>query len=115
MREKGNLWIRTSEQEGFVEFTLGNGGSFIPAESLSKLFDAFFTSGKRGGTGLGLAIAKTIVEAHGGSIRCVSEKTEEHPTGLVEFTFTLPAFASSNCSVMYIPKAIIQHIRPSIA
>lgn len=66
MREKGNLWIRTNERDGFVEFVLGNGGSAIPSESLPKLFDAFFTSGKKGGTGLGLAIAKKIVEAHGG-------------------------------------------------
>jgi len=31
------------------------------------------------------------------------------------FTFTLPAFASSNCSVLYIASAIIQHISPIIA
>ncbi|MCA3084818.1 MAG: hypothetical protein ING65_00645, partial [Rhodocyclaceae bacterium] len=97
MRERGNLWIRTLERDGFIEFTLGNGGSHIPHESLPKLFDAFFTSGKKGGTGLGLAIAKKIVEAHGGAIRCVSEVSDAFPQGMVEFVFTLPA-ATSICA-----------------
>jgi signal transduction histidine kinase/DNA-binding NarL/FixJ family response regulator len=97
MGERGNLWIRTLERDGFIEFTLGNGGSHIPHESLPKLFDAFFTSGKKGGTGLGLAIAKKIVEAHGGAIRCVSEVSDAFPQGMVEFVFTLPA-ATSICA-----------------
>ncbi|MCA2959541.1 MAG: response regulator [Silvanigrellales bacterium] len=97
MHEKGRLWIRTVEHDGFVEFTIGNAGSVIPAESLPKLFDAFFTLGKKGGTGLGLAIAKKIVEAHGGTIRCVSETNDRHPGGMVEFVFTLPA-SSAVCA-----------------
>ena len=91
MSEKGNIWIKTSESNSRIEFVLGNSGSSIPEEISSKLFDAFFTSGKKGGTGLGLAIAKKTVEAHGGAIFCRSEKTPEHPTGMVEFVFTLPA------------------------
>ncbi len=73
-----------------MELRLANSGSYIPPESLEKLFDSFFTSGKKGGTGLGLAIAKKIVELHGGKIYCVSEKSEIFPTGMVEFVFTLP-------------------------
>ncbi|MFI5338068.1 MAG: ATP-binding protein, partial [Opitutales bacterium] len=30
--------------------------------------------GKSGGTGLGLAIAKSVVELHGGTIRCRSSR-----------------------------------------
>lgn len=93
MREKGSIWIRTSQKDGFVEFVIGNEKSFIPSEMVSKLFDAFFTSGKKGGTGLGLAIAKKIVEAHGGAISCRSEKSEQWPVGMVEFVFTLPCCA----------------------
>jgi signal transduction histidine kinase/CheY-like chemotaxis protein len=93
MGQRGSLWIHTKELEKFVEFTLGNAGSVIPKESLPRLFDAFFTSGKKGGTGLGLAIAKKIVEAHGGRIFCRSEITAEHPKGKVEFVFTLPSSA----------------------
>jgi hypothetical protein len=36
-------------------------------------------------------------------------------TRLPYLTWILPFFASSNCSVLYIESAIIQHIRPMIA
>jgi signal transduction histidine kinase len=89
MNQKGNLWFKTDEllENGrpFVRFCLGNAGSFIPSESLVKLFDAFYTAGKRGGTGLGLAIAQKIVIAHGGRIWCESSESVG-----VEFFFTLP-------------------------
>jgi signal transduction histidine kinase len=42
-------------------------GPGIAAEMLPKIFDAFVTS-KRDGIGLGLSIARSIVEAHRGSI-----------------------------------------------
>ena len=90
MRNKGQMWFKTSESDGMITFCIGNGGSVIPAESLPKLFDAFFTSGKKGGTGLGLAIAQKVVNAHGGKIWCESSKSQEHPEGKVEFFFTLP-------------------------
>jgi signal transduction histidine kinase/CheY-like chemotaxis protein len=88
---QGNIWIKTIEKDGFIEFRIGNAGSFIPKESLPNLFEAFFTSGKKGGTGLGLAIAHKIVNDHGGSIRCESKLCERFPSGFVEFIFTLPS------------------------
>ncbi len=86
----GSLWIKTKMVGHEVQFCIGNAGSLIPPESLNKLFEAFFTSGKKGGTGLGLAIAQKVVQAHNGKIWCESSKTEEHPQGKVEFYFTLP-------------------------
>jgi signal transduction histidine kinase len=85
MRNRGQMWFRTFESDGMIHFCIGNGGSLIPAETLPKLFEAFFTSGKKGGTGLGLAIAQKVVNAHGGKIWCESSKTAEHPDGKVEF------------------------------
>jgi len=89
------LWIRTRNVQvagaNFVEFVIGNGGSFIDSESLPKLFEAFFTKNKKGGTGLGLAIAHKIITSHGGEITCRSERNDAFPDGMVEFTFTLPA------------------------
>lgn len=96
MNGKGLLWIKTKEDHQFIEFRLGNIGSCIQKESLSKLFEAFFTSGKKGGTGLGLAIAQKVVNEHGGRIRCHSNKNEKYPTGFVEFIFTLPISDAPN-------------------
>jgi signal transduction histidine kinase/DNA-binding NarL/FixJ family response regulator len=105
---KGSLWFRTSElmaeDKTFTLFCLGNSGSFIPAESIPKLFDAFFTSGKKGGTGLGLAIAQKIVRAHGGKIWCESEQGKG-----VEFYFTLPnSDESSNYTSENLPKSSME-------
>lgn len=91
MNYDGKIWFRTRETgDGFIEFCLGNSGSFIPPENLPNLFYAFFTSGKKNGTGLGLAIAQKAIQAHGGKIWCASAKTAEYPMGQVEFYFTLP-------------------------
>lgn len=93
----GAVWFKTLEQDGWIEFCMGNSDSWIPAEHLPKLFEAFFTSGKKGGTGLGLAIAQKVVNAHGGSIWCESSKSTEHPKGKVEFFFTLPIASDQKC------------------
>ena len=48
-------------------------GPGVAPESITKLFDSFFTSGKSGGTGLGLAYCKRTMQALDGDIHCVSE------------------------------------------
>lgn len=52
---------------------VSDNGVGIPEEDVPHVFDRFYRSGKTrarelGGTGLGLAIAKSIIDAHGGSI-----------------------------------------------
>ena len=43
-------------------------GAGISSESLPRVFEPFFTTGRRHGTGLGLTICKNIVERHRGDI-----------------------------------------------
>ncbi|MGI0119735.1 ATP-binding response regulator [Zooshikella sp. RANM57] len=85
MNNEGKLWFYSEQINNFIKITIGNNNSYIPDEDRLRLFDAFFTKGKKGGTGLGLAIAKKIVEDHDGSIVCKS--SQEIGT---EFIFTLP-------------------------
>ena len=61
-------------------------GPGIPPENLERLFEAFFTSGKKGGTGLGLAYCKRVMRAFGGDIACDSVQGE-----YTEFMLTFPA------------------------
>ena len=48
--------------------TIEDNGRGVHESQRKKLFDTFFTT-KPDGMGMGLAISKSIVEAHGGSIR----------------------------------------------
>ncbi len=71
--------IRVHAQEEFRDGHRGlltviqDNGKGISPEDLPKIFDPFFTMGKRRGTGLGLAICRNIIEAHGGNIRADSQ------------------------------------------
>jgi two-component system, OmpR family, sensor histidine kinase BaeS len=71
-----------------VSFTVEDTGSGIPPEDLPHVFDRFVKAADSGGAGLGLAIAKSLVEAHGGTI------SAQHRTGGgTTVRFTLPASA----------------------
>ena len=74
----------------FITLTISDTGNGIPAEDLPHIFDRFYRADKarsRGGgaSGLGLAIARSIVEAHKGTIAAVSV-----PQKGTTFIITLP-------------------------
>ena len=77
----GQVELRTEMREdeagsgnpGWLLLTLSDNGPGIPEKIRATLFDPFVTYGKRAGTGLGMAIAKSIVEAHGGTISFETE------------------------------------------
>ncbi|MFA5812282.1 MAG: sensor histidine kinase, partial [bacterium] len=70
----GEIDIISAEPEGNdLLLCVADNGKGIEPEHLSRIFDSFFTSGKKGGTGLGLAYCKQVVEAHGGTIDVESE------------------------------------------
>ncbi|HEX4438527.1 MAG TPA: PAS domain S-box protein [Thermoanaerobaculia bacterium] len=57
--------------DGGVELAVTDAGHGIAAELLPRLFDSFVTT-REEGMGLGLSISRSIVEAHGGSIRATN-------------------------------------------
>ena len=68
----GRIAIETTRAGDHVQITVADTGSGIPADRLSKIFDDFVTT-KRRGLGLGLAISKRIVEQLDGTISVESE------------------------------------------
>jgi signal transduction histidine kinase len=64
-------------------------GPGVPHDLLDKIFQPYFTTKAEGkGTGLGLAIVRSILEAHGGSIKV---KSVPGAGALFEFSLPLPA------------------------
>lgn len=75
----------TVPQRGVV-LSVEDNGTGIPAEHLSKIFEAFFTTRDTIGTGIGLFIAKQFVEGHGGCIEVNSSTdAERHGTKMSIF------------------------------
>lgn len=67
----GNLNVKISPDNGFVQFEIGDAGNGIPDENLRKIFEPYFST-KETGTGLGLAIVQKIVDLHNGTIEVES-------------------------------------------
>ena len=68
MPDGGKLAVSTeSVDAAHVRITFTDSGCGIPAESLEKIFEPFYTTKARG-TGLGLAITRQIIDQHHGEI-----------------------------------------------
>jgi signal transduction histidine kinase len=77
------------------EVTVTDTGQGIPPEHLPFVFERFYRADaararERGGTGIGLAIVRSIVEAHGGTVRAESDAGKGSA-----FTFDLPLAGTS--------------------
>jgi signal transduction histidine kinase len=71
-----------------VELSVRDAGPGLPTDIIGTLFTPFVTT-KSHGLGIGLTIARTIVDAHRGTI-----EARNHPEGGATFTVTLPAVES---------------------
>lgn len=73
MKDGGALTIRSHRNNGLLALEFIDTGCGIPEEIRSKVFEPFFTYGKKHGTGLGLSIVKKIVDDHHGRLEIESE------------------------------------------
>jgi two-component system, OmpR family, sensor kinase len=74
---------------GRVVLWVEDRGPGVPAAQRERIFEPFYrlpgASEREGGVGLGLALVKTIVERHGGEVRC-----EDRLGGGARFVVELP-------------------------
>ncbi|NTW63380.1 MAG: response regulator [Chlorobiaceae bacterium] len=87
----GRIDIRLKRGESVNSVTVRDTGPGVAKENLEKLFDPFFTSGRKGGTGLGLAYCKRVMNSFGGDIVCRSVQCE-----FTEFIMTFPLVSESD-------------------
>ncbi len=89
--EKTEISITTNQQPKSLEIRVSDKGTGIKASELPHIFDRFYradssrTNSGEQGYGIGLSIAKSVVEAHGGTISVTSE-----PTKGSNFTLSFP-------------------------
>lgn len=82
MAENGSITIsikvcQESNANQYLEICFKDTGPGISEENISKVFETFFSTKKKGGSaGLGLSITKEIVEKHGGKIMLKSKPGE---------------------------------------
>ncbi|QNH64119.1 GHKL domain-containing protein [Hymenobacter sediminicola] len=95
---KPEVTVRTRRSAGFVQITVRDNGTGIPAAILDKIYQPFFTTKPTGeGTGLGLSLSYDIVtKQHKGTLTV--ETREDHFTA---FTVSLPTGEPVNGQMAY--------------
>ena len=68
MSDGGTFAVATRQNGDQVEMRFSDTGPGVPEELRERVFEPFFTYGKREGAGLGLSIARRIAEEHGGKL-----------------------------------------------
>jgi signal transduction histidine kinase len=83
--ERRRLTVQATKPHGnLVTVRVRDSGPGVPAQSLPRVFEPFYTT-KPQGMGMGLAVSRTIIEAHQGTIW-----VENLPEGGACFSFTVP-------------------------
>lgn len=73
--KKKEIAIDVHQVDESVQVSIADSGCGIASENLQSIFDPFFTTKAVGkGTGLGLSLCRSIIDAHGGKIACVTKR-----------------------------------------
>jgi signal transduction histidine kinase len=91
----GRINISARKERNIWEIKVSDNGIGIPAQDLDHLFERFYRINRASendytGNGLGLSIAKSIIEAHHGTIQITSQAGQG-----TTVTLTLPVFSIS--------------------
>lgn len=101
---KNSLYAMKAAGKGEISITITAGGprntltftdtaSGIPAATVPRIFDAFFTTKKSAGAGIGLAFCRRVVRSFGGQMHCQSVEGE-----WTRFSIEFPALPESTAS-----------------
>ncbi|MFL5528803.1 MAG: sensor histidine kinase, partial [Gemmatimonadaceae bacterium] len=99
--EKGEVRVRISVTNGFLEIRIADTGIGIPAENIEDVFEPFWqaeqtATRKTGGTGLGLSVTRKLARLLGGDVTVTSRM------GMgTTFVLTLPLKAPAGESVRH--------------
>ncbi|TGD65236.1 HAMP domain-containing protein [Tabrizicola sp. WMC-M-20] len=90
VRYGGSAQVALAQEPGTAIITIADKGPGLPEDQLEAVFEPFVRleqsrSRDTGGVGLGLAIARTIIQAHGGSVKLRNQRK-----GGLEAVVTLP-------------------------
>ncbi len=72
----GAITLEASAKDGGARIVVADTGRGLTPDDAARMFERFVKSADSGGSGLGLAIARSIVEAHGGTITATSQPGE---------------------------------------
>lgn len=85
MTDGGVIRISTETMKDKVVMKIKDAGGGIPEDTLTKIFNPYFSTKGKNGTGLGLYMCKTIVEDH-----CLGELTAYNEENGAIFEMTFP-------------------------
>jgi signal transduction histidine kinase len=107
MPDGGTLTVTMQHRGSWLELSFRDDGCGIDEETLSRIFEPFYTT-KPEGSGLGLLIVQRIIHAHGGIIRV--ESAEQNGT---EITIELPVRLTTGKRPLPSPKKKRKHEKNS--
>ncbi len=90
-RDTGHVTLRLSAAGDEAVIEVIDNGCGMTEDVVRRIWEPFFTTKGEEGTGLGLDVARSIIEAHGGTIDCTSEANRGS-----HFTIRLPRVESAS-------------------